>query len=113
MDERGEIYDLVEGEIRHIGIVTFAPGAVRGQHYHKRSTQYTYVLRGRLELRTRAIDGPSTVETHVLGPGDLATVPAMTIHVFRALEPSSIMDATTLARGRSGYEEDTVRVESF
>jgi len=112
-DGRGEIYDLIEEEVHHIGMVTFTDGAVRGNHYHKRSIQHTYVLSGRIELRTRANDARASVETHVLRPGDLVTVPALTRHVFRALEASSMIDLTTLARGTAGYEEDTVRVEPF
>ena len=110
-DHRGDIYDIVEGVVGHVGVVTFGEGAVRGNHYHRRSTQFTYVLRGRIELLTKAIDGSAPAETCVLGPGELAAVPARVVHTYRALEPAAIIDVTTLSRGESGYEDDTVRVE--
>jgi len=51
-DDRGDIYDILEGaDVDHIGMVTFSKkGIVRGNHYHLKSVQYSYVLEGRLLL---------------------------------------------------------------
>ena len=49
-DKRGDIFDIVEGKVGHVGLVTFKTGVIRGNHYHKKSTQYSYVLDGTIEL---------------------------------------------------------------
>src|SRR3989344_4779476 len=100
-DARGIILDILEKPVSHIGLVTFKKGATRGNHYHKKLTQYSYVLCGKIELTIRKI---------ILKEGDLTTIPRNMIHTYRALENSSMLDLTTYARGIKGYETDTVRV---
>lgn len=109
-DARGDIFDLVEEPVGHVGLVTYTKGAVRGNHYHKLSTQYTYVLRGTLKFITTDIDGGNRVET-ILSAGDVSHVPAGLVHTYVALsDDAAMLDMSTLARGEKGYEEDTVRV---
>lgn len=112
-DERGSIIDVLNGkEIRHAGIITFRKGAVRAKHYHKRQTQYTYVLRGRIELTSKDLREKNPVKSvSVISEGQLASIPPMVVHVYRALEDSEIIDLTTEARSDGGYEADTFRVE--
>ena len=109
-DARGDIFDIVEEPVSHVGLVTFAKGAVRGNHYHKQSTQYSYILRGKIKFITGDIDGGNRVEI-ILEPGDMSTIPPGVVHTYVALtDDAAMLDMTTLARGEKGYEEDTVRV---
>lgn len=112
-DERGIITDILntaEDPAYHIGVITFAEGAVRANHYHKVSTQIDYVLEGKIELATKEANNPDAeVRTVILEPGDLAHIPANIIHAYRAVTPATIIDMTTRSREASGYEDDTVR----
>lgn len=111
-DARGDITDILTADVRHTGIITFSQGAVRGNHYHKLQTQYTYMLSGTVELHskdTTIADAP--VEKIVLQVGDLVTIPPLLVHTYVALEPASMLCLTTLSREGSGYEDDTYRVE--
>ena len=115
-DERGSITDVVNTEdgIGHIGIITFAEGAVRANHYHPRSIQRDYVLAGRIELRTKPVDPPDApVRTDVIEAGYFVEIPTNVVHAYKALEPSTMLDMTTLSRSGSGYEDDTVRVPAL
>jgi quercetin dioxygenase-like cupin family protein len=114
-DDRGEIIDIFEGVVHHTGLITFTPGAVRGNHYHREQTQYTYVLQGEIELRTCAADTPDApVTTHLMRPGDFVTLPPHTIHAYRAVTAASMLCLTTMERGSAdAYEQDTVRVPSL
>ena len=50
-DRRGKIIDLIEGEkINSITIITIKKGAIRGNHYHKQSTQFTFIVSGKFKL---------------------------------------------------------------
>jgi hypothetical protein len=43
-DRRGTITDVLDGiPVECVTLVTSNKGAVRGNHYHKKTTQYTYV----------------------------------------------------------------------
>lgn len=108
-DARGSIFDVLEEKVGHIGIVTFKKGATRANHYHKKSTQYSYVLEGKLKLTVSDIDG-NNKKVITLIPGMMTTIPAKTIHIYTALVKSKIIDITTLGRNDNGYEKDTVRV---
>ncbi|HCM43468.1 MAG: Cupin 2 conserved barrel domain protein [Candidatus Kaiserbacteria bacterium GW2011_GWC2_49_12] len=108
-DARGDIFDIAEGTIGHVGMVTFAKGAIRGKHYHKESTQYSYVISGTLKFTVSDIDGENARE-YVLEKGDLSTIPPRVIHMYEALSDAVMLDLTTLARTNDGYEKDTVRI---
>ncbi len=111
-DKRGKIFDLVEDPISHIGFITFKKGAMRGNHYHKQSTQYTFVLSGKIELYTKDArkKNARAVKT-IMTPGYLAVIPPHIIHTYRAVTPSSMIDCTTVTRVKKSYEEDTVRID--
>ncbi|OGY64307.1 MAG: hypothetical protein A3I89_01300 [Candidatus Harrisonbacteria bacterium RIFCSPLOWO2_02_FULL_41_11] len=110
-DSRGNIFDILEIPVTHIGKITFKKGAVRGNHYHKKSTQYSYVIGGKLELTIMGLNNKK-IKKIILSEGDLTTIPPKMIHIYRALANSSILDITTYARGKKGYEEDTIRVKN-
>lgn len=113
-DDRGSIIDLLNtaDPPEHIGMITFTKNAVRANHYHKESMQYDYVVSGRLQLATKGVDEPmDKVQLHTLEPGDLAIIPTNTVHAYKALEPTVIIDMTTRSREGSGYENDTFRVD--
>lgn len=110
-DKRGDIFDLIEDEIHHVGFITFRKGVVRANHYHKRSTQYSYVVEGKIELTTKdARNKKAKVKKTIMGEGVLAKIPPYVIHSYRALTSASIIDCTTESRRADGYESDTVRV---
>lgn len=110
-DSRGDIFDLVEDEIHHIGFITFRKGVVRANHYHKKSTQYTYVIKGKIELITKdAKNKNAKIKKSIMDEGTYAMIPPYIIHAYRALTPASIIDCTTESRKAAGYESDTVRV---
>lgn len=108
-DKRGDIFDLVEENVGHTGMVTFTRGAVRARHYHLRSTQYSYVIEGTLKLAVSDIDGKHKKE-YLLKPGTLSTIPPMVVHTYTALSKARMLDLTTLSRKARGYEKDTRRV---
>lgn len=109
-DARGSIFDIVEKQISHVGLITSTVGAVRGNHYHKTSTQFSYIVKGKFKFITSDIDGSNRVET-ILEEGDYSEIPPGVVHTYVALTDGAVfLDMTTLARGEKGYEDDTVRV---
>lgn len=109
-DERGEISDLLENEIvNSITLITFIKGAVRGNHYHNETTQWNYVMKGKIKLVTQ-IPGEPIVETIML-PGELTVTKPNDRHALYAMEASEVMIFTKGPRGGKEYESDTFRLD--
>lgn len=108
-DDRGDIVDLLENEnINAVTIVTFRKGAIRGNHYHKQTTQWNYVMSGRIKLVSQ-VPGAAAVET-ILGPGEFSVSLPNVRHALVGLEDSSVMVFTKGPRGGKEYESDTFRL---
>ena len=49
-DKRGTISDIFyKKNIQHVAIIKSKPNARRGDHYHKKTTQWMYITQGSLE----------------------------------------------------------------
>lgn len=108
-DERGKIIDIIEKEdIEYVTLISSKKGAIRGNHFHKKSVQYTYVLNGSFELYTKI--GDEETKKTIIKSGDLALTPAMEKHTLLALEDSEFLVFTRGPRGGEDYETDTYRL---
>ena len=110
-DSRGKITDiLVDEPVEHVNLITFKKNAVRGNHYHKQSLHYNYVLRGTIKLYTKKATGD--VETTIMTDGDLALIFPSERHALVALEDSELLVFTRGTRGGENYEQDTYRLDT-
>ena len=111
-DERGKIFDIVDGiQFAHVGIVTTNPGSIRGSHFHKKSEQLNYILKGKFRYLTKDLSKKgSKVKEIILEEGDMINDPALQWHCSEALEESELLFFTKKARKEGGYEDDVFRV---
>ncbi|HEV7121679.1 MAG TPA: hypothetical protein VGN56_02515 [Candidatus Paceibacterota bacterium] len=110
-DARGTIRDiLTHTPIEHITIITCASGAVRGNHYHKETIQYDYVVSGRMKILSRPA-GQERVEAVVAEAGTLVKHDLSEAHALIALEDSVFLSITEGTRGGDDYEKDTYRLD--
>ena len=114
-DDRGTITDLFYARnMNHGCIITNAPLAVRGNHYHKLTTQYTLVLSGTLTYYSRPVDSDEPAQAFVAGHGDMIISEPMEIHAMRTGEHGCTFLAFAEGpRGGEDYESDTYRVDSI
>lgn len=112
-DDRGEICDLLVNEsIDAITRISFSKGAVRANHYHKLTTQWTYVTSGKLIYASRGVDGVvDTIKEEVLLAGDMVVSLPNEVHAFKAVDESEILVFTKGPRAGFDYELDTFRLE--
>ena len=109
-DQRGAISDLIEGEeINAITRITINKGAVRGNHYHKQTWQWNYIVSGSMKLLSQMPD-QDLVEL-IMGPGDLAVTGPYERHALIAIENCDVLVFTKGPRGGKEYESDTFRLE--
>lgn len=110
VDARGMILDVLEDEIiEHVSLITSAAGSVRGNHFHRETHQWLYVLSGALRAVVRA-PGGAPVE-RVIRAGDLLFAAPQEQHALEALEDSTMLALTRGPRGGREYESDTFRLE--
>ncbi|MFH1653987.1 MAG: hypothetical protein ABIE74_08005 [Pseudomonadota bacterium] len=110
-DERGEIVDLIENEIINaVTLITFKKNAVRANHYHKKTTQWNYLVSGRIKFVTQLHGG--AVEEHIMEVGELTCSVPNESHALLALEDSKVMVFTKGPRAGKEYESDTYRLKT-
>jgi len=109
-DKRGSITDLISNdEINAVTIITFSKGAIRANHFHKRTIQWNYVLSGTVKLVTQ-FPGEELVEK-ILTKGDFALTRENERHALQGLTDAEILILTKGPRAGSQYENDTFRLE--
>src|SRR5216117_995675 len=106
-DERGYIQEL-DG-VDHIDAVLeimTRTGCIRGNHWHRDTTHWTYVVSGKLQIRNGN-------ETIFAGPGSLVAAHPGVEHAWVALEDTVALEFKrgAGASGQENYEADVVRLE--
>lgn len=104
-DERGVIQDLLVQPLDAVTEICTRKGAIRGNHVHDQTTQWTYVVSGRLRIATRAPDGTCT--DVALGPRERACEEPGVAHAWEALEDTVVLVFTKGPRSGTAYESDT------
>ena len=112
-DTRGKIVDIFYKEsISHVAIVNSKPGALRGDHYHKVTTQHMLMTKGGLEYWYKPYSSNLPAKCVVLKEGDLVTTPPFEIHALKILpEGNQFIVFSEGLRGGKDYELDTFRIE--
>tara|TARA_R110000824_G_scaffold2474_3_gene11471 strand:+ start:1967 stop:2383 length:417 start_codon:yes stop_codon:yes gene_type:complete len=114
-DERGSIVDIFyNGDIDHIAVIDSEPNVVRGNHYHKYSTQHMLMTKGYLDYWYKPLgseEPAKVVRAHV---GMLVSTPPNEIHALViGQEGNQFIVFSQGTRGGQDYEADTFRVESI
>jgi oxalate decarboxylase/phosphoglucose isomerase-like protein (cupin superfamily) len=114
-DARGTITDIFyKSNMNHGCIITNQPGAVRGNHYHKFTTQYAYILSGTLAYYSKPVDSDQPASMFIAGPGDIVISEPLEIHAMKAGSDGCTFIAFAEGpRGGADYESDTYRVEDI
>ena len=111
-DERGSIQDL----LTHVSLdsvtrINTRAGAIRGNHWHEQTVQWTYVVNGKLLVKVRK-HGDHLLDqwSDVVYAGDLFVSPAGEEHAWQALEDTEVLVFTHGPRSGENYESDTHRL---
>lgn len=109
-DHRGEISDLIENEkINAVTLITLKKGAVRGNHLHKKTWQWNYIISGKMKLISKQKN--KKIKRMLLKPGDLAvTIPGES-HALVGVQNCKCLVFTKGPRGGKNYENDTYRLK--
>ena len=107
-DDRGVIQDLLVTPLDAVTEIRTRKGAIRGNHVHRATVQWTYVVSGLLRVVTQQNGGP--LRDRVYGPGDMACEHPGVTHAWEALEDTVVLVFTKGPRSGTAYESDTFRL---
>ena len=111
LDERGSITDIVESmNFNGATIIESKLGCIRGNHYHKKTIQYVYIISGKMKSTAKKIN--EEVEVAIVGPGELISHEPYEAHNFEALENTLFLVLASGLRSGKDYELDTYRLSS-
>jgi dTDP-4-dehydrorhamnose 3,5-epimerase-like enzyme len=112
-DDRGSISDVFYKDvIEHVAIIdtTATTRVVRGNHYHKLTTQHILVTRGTLKYWYQPLDKSEPVRCIEVPERHLVSTPPLEVHALEILEPNQFIVFSVGLRGGKDYEADTYRV---
>ena len=117
VDKRGEIIDVfVNSPKDHCLIVTFAKGAVRGNHFHKKSTQFSFLLSGELDFYFAKVNKKNgqlkKIKKKTIKKNTFITHEPYEAHAFRSKKKSILVAFSCGIRGGKKYEKDTFRLKN-
>jgi quercetin dioxygenase-like cupin family protein len=110
-DYRGCIKDLISNdEINAITLITFTKGAVRANHYHKKTIQWNYVISGEVLVVTQFPGG--RINEKILKKGDFLLTEKNEMHALKGLTDAEVLILTKGPRSGNQYESDTFRLDT-
>jgi dTDP-4-dehydrorhamnose 3,5-epimerase-like enzyme len=112
MDERGMIQDLLrDQQIDGVTLIRSNAGAIRGNHYHQETTQWTYVLSGRMRVVQKQWPN-GELQERIVKTGQMMMDSPGYAHAWQALELTEVLVMTQGPRTGDQYESDTYRLRA-
>jgi len=109
-DARGTIMDIfTKAPKDHATIIFTKKDGVRGNHYHKLTTQSDFIVSGSMEIFGKK-EGEQ-VRREVIGVNSFVIWEPNEQHSFRALEDTVFITFNEGLRGGEDYEKDTFRLD--
>ena len=113
-DDRGTISDIFyKVDINHVAVIkTLNKGRIiRGNHYHKLTTQHIYMTKGSLRYWYKKYGEDVPVKVIDVPEGYMVSTEPYEVHALEHLEESEFIVFSTGLRGGMDYESDTFRDE--
>ena len=113
-DNRGTISDIFyKADINHVAVIkTHNKGRIiRGNHYHKLTTQHIYMTKGSLRYWYKKYGEDIPVKVIDVPEGYMVSTEPYEVHALEHLEESEFIVFSTGLRGGMDYESDTFRDE--
>jgi dTDP-4-dehydrorhamnose 3,5-epimerase-like enzyme len=115
VDDRGSIKDILYAQaINHASIITCAPGAIRGNHYHKLTTQYVFVVNGSMDYFCQRVDSIDKPVVLAVQSGDVVISEPNEIHALKAgNEGCTFIEMEEGTRSSNDFNSDVYKVKSI
>ena len=110
-DKRGFVSDIFyKKNIQHVAVIKSKPNVRRGDHFHKKTTQWILITKGSLEYWYKKLNSKQKPKKKKLKYGDLLETPPNEMHALKIGKNGNEFIVFTLGkRGGRDYESDTYR----
>jgi dTDP-4-dehydrorhamnose 3,5-epimerase-like enzyme len=110
-DKRGSISDIFYNtSIQHVAIIKSKPNVLRGDHYHKKTTQWMLMTKGSMEYWYKKLNSKTKSKMKILKVGDLVETPPNEMHALKIRKDGNEFVVFSVGkRGGKDYESDTYR----
>ena len=110
-DKRGSISDIFYNKnIQHVAIIKSKPNVLRGDHFHKKTTQWMLMTKGSMEYWYKKLNSKNKPKKKLLKAGDLVETPPNEMHALKIGKQGNEFVVFTIGkRGGKDYESDTYR----
>lgn len=110
-DHRGIIRDILQEDVNSITYITIKKGKIRGNHFHKKTIQWNYVLKGKINLFYKTNIKSNKIKKRLLKKNDIAICNPNEPHAFKGLQNCELIVFTKGPRKGREYESDTFRLK--
>ena len=112
-DYRGIISDIFyKAKIQHAALIESKPNVIRGNHFHKKTTQHMIMTQGSLEYWYKPLKSKTKPKKKILKSGDLIETPPNEMHALKiGKKGNEFIVFTKGVRGGKDYESDTYRFQ--
>ena len=114
-DSRGSIVDVFyNSKIDHVAVIKSNPDSIRGNHYHKYTTQHILITSGSLEYWYKDLNSKNKAKKILVKKGDFISTPPYEIHALKiGKKGNEFIVFSEGQRGGKDYESDTFRVKNI
>ncbi|MEQ9358543.1 polysaccharide biosynthesis C-terminal domain-containing protein [Coleofasciculus chthonoplastes] len=89
LDHRGSFLGLInQGSWQEVNFVATQAGQVRGGHFHTRTHEVIFLVRGKAEVELQHCHNPQQKEQFILNSGEGIQIKPYMLHTLRYLEDS-------------------------
>ena len=107
-DNRGYILDILYNQtFNHATLIHSKKNAIRGNHFHKKTTQFTFVLSGEVNYYYK--NNSSKTKSIKLKKNAFLVTRPLEIHAYKFIKNTKLLIISKGLRGGKDYEKDTFR----
>ena len=107
-DERGAIFNIADGILGDVAVITSRSGSVRANHTHQDDWHLSYLIDGEIKYFWEDEHKQNSI---IIKPGELFYTPPKTPHKMVFLKESIFIAVAAMSRTQANYENDTTRLE--
>jgi len=108
VDKRGKITNILEKPITSVVIITCNKGSIRANHYHKKDSHWSYMIKGKMQYYE---ENNGKIEKAIVKTGQMVYSAPGVPHAMKFVETSVFLALTTQKRLKGKYEKDTIPYE--
>jgi uncharacterized RmlC-like cupin family protein len=107
-DIRGSIFNIADGKLGDVAVITSQSGSVRANHTHKEDWHLSFLIEGEIKYFWEENNKQDFL---TIKSGELFYTPPKTPHKMVFSKDSKFIAVAAMSRTQENYEKDTIRLD--